>query len=225
MALYAGVNGAVKKLYPYCGRANAVKRIIRSKCGVANAVRECQCYLDEIDHVEIEFYDVQIYTGNTSDGGTKVCEGKANCSSRGGSISFSGKSVTLQVTGEAPKWTIYTHFRFWMVLKDGYRLRLDYAKTADAKTITASVSWAGFYSSSGTYYYMYYWLLGDTDCPIDTASQNRSGSDTVTLSSGYSGGIREMSYYKNQVTRHTVTFGNVVIGGHSYSVTLRDSTA
>lgn len=225
MAMYGGVGGAVKKLYPWGGVSNALKRFLRSKCGVSGAVKTCQLYLDEIDHIEIEFYDIQIFTGNTSDGGTKVCEGRSNCSSRGGTISFSGNSITLQVVGEAPKWTVYTHFRYWMVLKDGYRLRLDYAKTADAKTVTAAISWGNHYHSMSSWYYMYYWLLGDTDCPIDTTAQNNSGSETVTLASGYTGGIREMSYYKNETTRHTVTFGNVTIGGVTYSVTVRDNIA
>ena len=225
MALYGGVSGAVKKLYPYCGVSNALKRIIRSKCGVSNAVKECQCYLDEIDHVEVEFYDISVYTDITSAGGTKVCEGRTACASRGGTISFSGNNVTLQVVGEAADWTVYTHFRYWMVLKDGYRVRLDYAKTADAKTVTAYLSWGSFYHTSSTWYYAYYWLLGDTDCPIETTSTNASGSETVTLSSGYSGGLREMSYYKNQTTRHTFTFGNVTIGGTTYSVTVRDNVA
>lgn len=225
MALYAGVNGAVKKLYPYCGRANAVKRIIRSKCGVSNVVKECQCYLDEIDHIEIEFYDISIYTNTTSQGGTKVYEGKSTCAAHGGTISFSGNSVTPQLVGEQKGYVLYTHFRYWMVLKDGYRLRLDYAKTADAKAITAALSWSNFYSSHSYYYYLYYWLLGDDDCPIDTEYQNRSGSDTVTLLSGYSGGIREISMYKSQTTRHTITFGNVTIGGITYGVTVRNNVA
>ena len=191
MALYAGVNGAVKKLYPYCGRANAVKRIIRSKCGVNNAVRECQCYLDEIDHVEIEFYDLQVYTAHSTDGGTKVCEGRSACAARGASISFSGKTITLNISGQPAEYMVYTHFRYWMVLKDGYKLRLDYAKTADAKTITTTFAWKAVTYNSRSYYYPYIWGLGSTD-----SIMTLTGSRNVTLSSGYSGGCSSAQVYE-----------------------------
>ena len=228
MPFWTGIAGKAREIIaPYFGVGGKARRVMNGYVGVNGKARLFYTYLDDIDHIEAEFTSVSVYTNITSSGGTLVCTGKTACANNErATVSISGNTVTIELNGTAAERTFYAYFQYWIVLKGGYKVRLDYAKTNDNKTITAVISWSDFYTSrTSWYYYLYYWLLGDDDCPIESVSQNASGTDTVTLSSGYSGGMREKSYYANQVMRHKITFGTVTIGGKAFSVTVVDNIA
>lgn len=228
MPFWTGIAGKARSIIaPYFGVGGKARRVVNGYIGVGGKARLFYTYLDDIDHVEVEFTSVSVYTNNTSDGGTLVCTGKTACANNErATVAFNGNSATIEINGTVADRTFYAYFQYWIVLKDGNKIRLYYAKTADGQTVTAVISWSNFYTSrTSCYYYLYYWLLGDSDCPIENVSQNASGTETVTLLSGYSGGMREMSYYANQVMRHTITFGTVTIGGVAYNVTVVDNIA
>lgn len=220
MAMYGGVNGAVKKLYPWGGHGNAKKRFLRSKCGVNNAVKTCQFYLDEIDHVEVEFYDCVVYTNLTSEGGTKVCEGKSNFA-KYGSISFSGRQITMNFKGGTANYTGYTHFRVWLVLKDGYKLRASYPYNPDGKSCQAVLKQVRFTHNTSAYWYPWIWLWDDG---INEGTSNKS----VTVhcdSTSYSGGIRLKSYYASTSETVVVEIGTITINGVAYTPTVINNIA
>ena len=228
MPFWTGIAGKARKiLAPYFGVSGKARRVMNGYIGVNGKARLFYTYIDDIDHVEVEVYQVAVYTNNTQDGGTKICEGRNACANNErGTVSVSGNSVTLELNGKAVDRTFYVYFRYWIVLKDGLKVRLDYAKTNDSKTVTAVISWSDFYTNRPSwYYYTYFWLLGDGDCPITSVEENNSGTETTTLVGGNDGGLREKSYYANQIVRHKYTFGTVTIGGKAFSVTVVDNIA
>ena len=233
--IYIGDSNKARKVQaPYIGVGGKSRRVLKGYVGVSDKARLFYDYLDDIDHVEIEFYDLQYYTKHSTNGGTKLADGKAACANYGSSISLSESSgvVTahLYAKGTTTNYGdstdkcyggLYTHFRFWAVLKGGYKLRLDYPKTNDSKAITLSGTIGNFRHTGSYYWYPYVWLLGDTD----TFSESISKTATVTLLSGYSGGASMFNWYSGGYAEYDLTFKSPVIGGKTYTLKLKDSIA
>lgn len=234
MPFWIGVNGKARNVIaPYIGVGGKARRVVKGYIGVDNKARLFYDYLDNIDHVEIEFYNLQYYTDFSTYGGTKIADGKAACAVYGSSITLSENSgaVTAHLyakgtttnygTSSDPSYGgLYTHFRFYAVLKDGYRLRLDFPKTNDAKDITLGVTLTNFRTGSVSWY-PFIWMFGDTD----TFSNSTSKSATITLSSGYSGGANQFLYHSGSYAEYDLIFQNPVIGGRAYTLKLKDSIA
>ncbi len=233
--IYIGDNNKARKVQaPHVGVSSKARRVIKGYVGVSSKARLFYDYLDDIDHVEIEFYDLQYYTKHSTNGGTKLAEGKAAVANYGSSIALSessgvvkahlyakGTTTNYGTSAEPCYGGVYTHYRFWAVLKGGYKLRLDYPNTNDSKAITLSGTIGNFRRTGSYYWYPYVWLLGDTD----TFSESISKTATVTLLSGYSGGASMFTYYSGGYAEYDLTFQNPVIGGKSYTLKLKDSIA
>lgn len=235
MPFWTGIAGKARRIIaPFIGVGGKARRVMKGYIGVGGKARVFYDYLDDIDHVEIEFYDLQYYTKHSTDGGTKLAEGKTACANYGSSITLSESSgvVTAHLYakgtttnyGDSTDWCyggLYTHYRLWAVLKGGYKLRLDYPKTNDSKTITLTGTVGNFRHTGSYYWYPYVWLLGDTD----TFSRSVSKTATVTLLSGYSGGASMFTYYSGGYGEYDLTFNSPVIGGKTYLLKLKDSIA
>lgn len=211
MAMYGGVSNAVKKLYPWGGQGNALKRFLRSKCGVGNAVKTCQLYLDEIDHVEINFDSCASYDKY---GGTLYGKTRAILNQHA-SFSVSGATAYLNCNNGCN----YVYFHVYAVLKDGYKVRINYPYSTDSKAVSIKVKGTG---SSGSYgiYYPFLWVFGGPEGENIFGTQQYTFTMGSTYGTGYGGGIRDQNTHKNGYT-----FSDAVIGGVTYSVRCVDAVA
>lgn len=235
MPFWTGVdNKARQVIAPFIGVGNKARRVLKGYEGVDNKAHLFYDYLDEISYIEIDFVDFQYYSNFSTYGGVRLANGKAACASYGSSITLTETSGVVKAhlyakgtttnygTSEEPCYGgVYTHFNFYAVLRDGFRLRLDFPKTNDAKNVTVSGTLANFSRTGSMYWYPFIWLLGDTD----TFSSSTSKTATITLLSGYSGGANQFTWYSGGYAQYDISFQSPVIGTKAYTLKLRDSIA
>jgi len=220
MSFFIGVAEKARKIIgPYIGVSKKARRVMRAWVGVADKARLFYTYLDDIDYIEVELQDLQVYTDITSAGGVRKANGKSACSSYGTSISKSGNAITISIANQPAEYCVYCHFRYRIVLKDNHKVMGYYPVANDAKTFNAGVVVSNFvYTTSRGYYDPALYIFGNDHTKEGTYTHNASSSNS-------SGFIRLELSSGQTLARCTYTFGNVVLNGKTYTPTILDSIA
>lgn len=216
--IYIGDNSKARKVVaPYIGVSGTARRVLKGYVGVSDKARLFYSYLDDIDHVECEFYSVTGYTDITSQGGTKIWSGT---SGMGSNASFSNGSNTFTGSNNSGSNAkiVYIYFRFWAVLKGGYKLRMNYPYSTDGKGVSVTITQTSNTSPSGETYGTWLFLSPDDDNDgFYSRSQNNSAIvfNWEQSTTSYSGFLR---LYKNRSAGYRID--KATINGKDYSVTV-----
>lgn len=216
--IYIGDSNKARKVQaPYVGVGGTARRVLKGFIGVDNKARQFYNYLDDIDHVECEFYSVTGYTDITSQGGTKVWTGT---NAMGSNASFSGSSNTFtgsNNSGSNAK-VVYMNFRFWAVLKGGYKLRMNYPYSTDGKGVSVTITQTSNSAPSSETYGT--WLFVSPDDDNDGFYRRSQNNTSIVFNweqstTSYSGFLR---LYRDRSAGYRID--KATINGKDYSVTV-----
>lgn len=159
--IFIGVGGKARNVNaPYVGVGGKSRRVLKGYIGVGGKARCFYDYLNDIDHVECEFYSVAGYTEVTSSGGTKIWEG-ANAMGSNAALNVSGNTFDGINNSGSNAYVVYFNARLYAVLKGGYKLRLDYPYSSDNKGVSLTVTQTACNQPSSEEYGTWFYVSAD----------------------------------------------------------------
>lgn len=219
MPFWTGIGGKARQIIaPYIGVGGKARRVMRAYIGIGEKARLFYTYLDDIDHIEVEYTDVSLYTTTTGEGGQLVASGKSAFRNAGGIITLSGGSVTFGTGSSVPaNYVAYFHWRINAVLKGGYKVSLNYPRANDSKTGVCAISTSNYSHSGSSWYwpFIYDGTNWKNDEPPYSYSYNYVSDGCL---------LRQTQRVNNGSTQCTFTFGNVTLNGKTYTPTYVDNT-
>lgn len=214
--IFIGVSGKARNVNsPYVGVNGKSRRVLKGYIGVGGKARCFYDYLNDIDHVECEFYSVTGWTNISSSGGTKIWEG-ANAMGSNAALNVSGNTFNGINNSGSNAEVVYFNARLYAVLKGGYKLRLDYPYSSDNKGVSLTITQTASNQPSGDTYGIWLFVGGDDDNDgFYRRSQTNTSIEFVWDTNSYSVMFRLYRRYSAGFRIDKAT-----INGRDYSVTV-----
>lgn len=216
--VYAGIDGVVRKCDGTDMNRSFVRHAREAYVCVDGVVRPVFDLLDDVDHIEISFDDVTVYsmTQNSSGGyDVNVIGKELACLDNVGSIDFTDNSV--QVTCTTALRIIDVRASVYVVHRDGFRNPFYRFDQDDA--FAFGVGYYLYFSGNGGYVTEF---LGNT-VYSGHVSGSASGSTTVSPLAGNSDVIISSLRHASGTTRNRQTYNGCTIGGKSIPIVVTNN--
>ena len=218
MPFWTGIAGKARRIIaPFIGVGGKARRVMKGYIGVGGKARIFYDYLDDIDHVEIDFTSIAGWTNISSQGGTQVWSGASHMAGNA-TLGISGTTFSGENLSGSSALVVYIYFNLYAVLKDGYKLRMNYPYTNDSKGTSVTITQTSNNSPYGGEYYT--WLYMSFDGNNDGFYKREQTNTSIVFnwansSSSFSGMFRLYRGYKAGYRVDKAT-----INGVDYSVTV-----